>query len=117
MHGIHIGFRPPLKQLTFLSKHRWQTVVCRGGGKQECLKHGNSQGLAPFKTCFYIFYVLFWGIASENVGTLFGGFQKLVKMQVLRYFPSFFSLEGIVRTILQIIVKLVGQGPVCMVFT
>ena len=118
LHGIYIGFRPPLKQLTFVSKHRWQTVVCRGGGKQECLKHGNSQGLAPFKTCFYIFYVLFWGIASGKMSVrCLGGFQKLVKLQVLSYFPSFFSLEGIVGTILQIIVKLVGQGSVCMVFT
>ena len=34
LHGIYIGFRPPLKQLTFLSKNRWQTVVCRGGGSK-----------------------------------------------------------------------------------
>ena len=44
----------------------------------------------------------FW----ENVGTLLGGCQKLVKLQVLRYFPSFFFPRGqFVGTFLQIIVK------------
>ena len=33
LHGIYIGFRPPLKQLTFLSKNRWQTVVCKRGAQ------------------------------------------------------------------------------------
>ena len=81
LHGIYIGFRPPLKQLTFVSKHRWQTVICRGGGKQECLKHGNSQGLAPFKTCFYISLCLVLGNCFwENVGTSFRRFSKTCKI-------------------------------------
>ena len=43
-------------------------------------------------------------------------FAKFVKLQVLFFFASFFSSEGIVDIILRIIVKLIGQGPIYMVF-
>ena len=51
-------------------------------------------------------FTFFMSCFGELVRCL-GGFQKLGKI----------AGEGIVGTILQIIVKLVGQGPVCMVFT
>ena len=65
-------------------------------------RFGTVQGMFLHFLCL-VLGNCFW----ENVDTLFRRFSKTCKI----------AGEGIVGTILQIIVKLVGQGPVCMVFT